>query len=226
MEITVLGRNCGITDRFRSYAEERAEKITPLAYRPQALEIRVSRHSLKQSSGSDRVRVEMTLVSPGPVVRSEADADDKYAALDTAVDKMVEQLRRARDRRKIHRGRHRPNSLAEVSHAGFQPVGLQTASVELITQVATGQIPVVAEDERDMGESPVVIRQKVFAAERLTSEEAVDRMELVGHDFYLFVDATNDRPSVVYRRRGWQYGVIALDVEAVMPSTLKRASRR
>ena len=62
--------------------------------------------------------------------------------------------------------------------------------------------------------SPVVIREKVFPAEFMTVDEAVDRMELVGHPFFLFVDAKNDRPSVVYRRKGWDYGVIGLDDEA------------
>ena len=61
--------------------------------------------------------------------------------------------------------------------------------------------------------SPVVIRKKVFAATPMTVDDALYRMELVGHDFYLFIDAETDRPSVVYRRKGWDYGVIGLDVE-------------
>ena len=62
--------------------------------------------------------------------------------------------------------------------------------------------------------SPVVIRQKVFPSTRMTQEDAVDHMELVGHDFFLFIDATTDRPSVVYRRNGWNYGVIGLEESA------------
>ena len=76
--------------------------------------------------------------------------------------------------------------------------------------MATGSIPW----SRRGGEkewSPVVIRHKVFPAERMTKEDAVDRMELVGHDFFLFIDAATDRPSVVYRRTGWDYGVIGLE---------------
>jgi hypothetical protein len=64
------------------------------------------------------------------------------------------------------------------------------------------------EEEHD---SPVVIRRKVFPAEVMSAEDAVDQMELVGHDFFLYVDAENNQPSVVYRRKGWQYGVIALE---------------
>jgi hypothetical protein len=63
------------------------------------------------------------------------------------------------------------------------------------------------------GDSPVLIRRKVFPAASLSLDDAVDNMELVGHDFYLFVDKATNTPSVVYRRRGWTYGVITLDHE-------------
>src|SRR5699024_769993 len=64
-----------------------------------------------------------------------------------------------------------------------------------------------------IGDSPIEVREKVHASAPMTLAEAVRRMELVGHDFFLFHDADNDRPSVVYRRRGWSYGVIHLDVQ-------------
>jgi len=84
--------------------------------------------------------------------------------------------------------------------------------VEVLEKVATGTISVVETDDEQEW-SPVVIREKVFPAELMTAEDAVDRMELVGHDFFLFIDSRNDRPSVVYRRKGWDYGVIGLDAE-------------
>lgn len=227
MDITITGRGSGITDRFRRYVEERVAKVEPFAHRPQALEVRVSRHAAKHGPATDHERVELTLLGPGPVVRAEAEGEDKYTAYDAALTRLQEQLRRSRDRRKIHRGRHRPVSLHEAAQNGFSTVGVTAASAELLERVATGQIPVAGEAaEPDYGESPVVIRHKVFEAERLTAEEAVDRMELVGHDFYLFVDATTDRPSVVYRRRGWQYGVLALEAEALLPAVgVRRAAQ-
>ena len=84
----------------------------------------------------------------------------------------------------------------------------------MLRAVATGEVLVVAEAESDEDYSPVVIRQKQFDAEWMTVEDAVDRMELVGHDFFLFIDARSDHPSVVYRRKGWDYGVIALGTQA------------
>jgi ribosomal subunit interface protein len=211
MDITITGRGVGIPERFEDYATEKADKVARLAEKALALEIKVCRHhETNGSSGDDRV--ELTLIGPGPVVRAEAGAGDKYAAFDIALDKMVERIRQAKDRRKVHRGQHRPTSLREASASGFVEAGLQAASVDVLEKVATGAVPVVdADDEQDW--SPVVIRQKVFPAARMTQEDAVDHMELVGHDFFLFIDARTDRPSVVYRRKGWDYGVIGLDTE-------------
>jgi len=197
----------GVPDRFEDYATEKAEKVARLAERALALEIKICRHhETNGQSGDDRV--ELTLIGPGPVVRTEAGAADKYAAFDIAIDRMVERLRQAKDRRKVHRGQHRPVSLREASADGFSAIDITPASVATLERVSTGSIPVI-DEERDW--SPVVIRHKVFPAELMTPEEAVDRMELVGHDFFLFIDARSDRPSVVYRRKGWDYGVIGLE---------------
>jgi hypothetical protein len=107
-------------------------------------------------------------------------------------------------------------SLSEASADGFRVIDITPASVAVLDAVATGEIPVQAEAVEEEY-SPVVIRQKVFPSSRMTVSDAVDHMELVGHDFFLFIDAETDRPSVVYRRKGWDYGVISLEEEAVEP---------
>ncbi|MEP6480810.1 MAG: ribosome-associated translation inhibitor RaiA [Rhodoglobus sp.] len=211
MEITVSGRNLGVTDRFREYAIEKAEKIDHLADRPIAFEIKVSRHhETRGSTGEDRV--ELTLIGPGPLVRAEAAAADKYAAFDLAIAKLVERMRQSKDRKKVHRGQHRPVSLREASADGFGTTDLVPVSPEVLDRVLTGEIAVQAAPGADDADySPVVIRRKVFPSSHMTVEDALDHMELVGHDFFLFVDAETDRPTVVYRRKGWDYGVIALE---------------
>ncbi len=228
MDITLTGRNMGITDRFRDYATEKAEKVEHLADRALVLEIKVSRHHEKNGRPGDD-RVEMTLVGPGPVIRAESSGSDKYVAFDLAIDKLVERLRRAKDRKKVHRGKHRPVSLHEASADGFSVVDITPATPDVIEKVATGGIPlpqVEAPGDGDDDEqyTPVVIRQKVFPSTSMTFDEAVDHMELVGHDFFLFIDAETDRPSVVYRRTGWNYGVISLEaeVEEVAPAKSRR----
>ena len=208
MDVTITGRGVGIPDRFEDYVTEKSDKVAHLADRALALEIKVVRHhATNGSSGDDRV--ELTLVGPGPTIRAEAAAADKYAAFDTALDKLLERVRQAKDRRKVHRGLHRPPSMQETTSNG-KVADLVPAPADMIERVATGETPIAGEDaETDW--SPVVIRHKVFPATRMTNEDAVDHMELVGHDFFLFVDAATDRPSVVYRRKGWDYGVISLE---------------
>ncbi len=224
MDIAITARGPTITDRFREYSAEKAEKVAALATRAIALAIKVTRHAAGRGSAGDD-RVELTLVGPGPLVRAEASAADKYAAFDLAIGRLVERVRQGKDRRKVHRGRHRPVSLGEASADGFSVVDIVPASADVLTAVATGSIPIVAEEEAEW--SPVVIRSKLFAPAVLTADEAVDHMELVGHDFFLFIDAATDRPSVVYRRKGWAYGVIALNAEAVAAPDQRprRASR-
>ncbi|MFC6354838.1 ribosome hibernation-promoting factor, HPF/YfiA family [Luethyella okanaganae] len=216
METNIVGRNLGITDRFREYATEKADKIAHLADRALALEIKVSRHhETNGSSGNDRV--ELTLIGKGPLVRAEADGSDKYAAFDVALGRLLERVRRAKDRRKVHRGQHRPTSLREASTGGFRVVDIKPADAEVLYQVRTGSIPVIDEgshvEETEDAYCPVVIRKKVFASVPMTIDDALYNMELVGHDFYLFHDSETDRPSVVYRRKGWDYGVIGLGEE-------------
>tara|TARA_R110002020_G_scaffold152794_5_gene330903 strand:- start:49640 stop:50338 length:699 start_codon:yes stop_codon:yes gene_type:complete len=215
VEITVNGRNVGVTDRFREYAIEKSEKVSHLAEKAIAFEIKVSRHhETKGSSGDDRV--ELTLIGPGPLVRAESAGSDKYVAFDLAMAKLIERIRQSKDRKKVHRGNHRPTSLREASAGGFAVVDITPASPDVIEKVATGAVPVQDEapEPGDDDYSPVVIRRKVFPSSHMTVEEALDHMELVGHDFFLFVDSQTDRPSVVYRRKGWDYGVIGLEEEA------------
>ncbi|MCW5944433.1 MAG: ribosome-associated translation inhibitor RaiA [Cryobacterium sp.] len=214
----------GITDRFRDYAEEKSQKVSHLADRAIAFEVKVSRHNEKNGVNGDD-RVELTVIGPGPMVRAEATGQDKYAAFDLALDKLMERLRRAKDRGKVTKsGKRRPVSLREASGEGFKVVDITPVDPALLEQVTTGSIPVVAQEDEEAW-SPVVIRKKVFAASPMTVDDALYRMELVGHDFYLFIDSETDRPSVVYRRKGWDYGVIGLDVDQEVQQELRKKRR-
>jgi ribosomal subunit interface protein len=224
MEVNVTGRNLGITDRFRDYASEKSEKVAHLADKALALEIKVSRHNSANGTQSGDDRVELTLIGPGPLVRAESAASDKYAAFDLALAKLMQRIRRAKDRKKVHRGQHRPVSLHEASTGGFSIVDVRPAPPEVIERreaVPTpGAVPAAAveteasDDADDEVYCPVVIRKKVFGATPMTVDDALYHMELVGHDFYLFIDSETGRASVVYRRKGWDYGVIGLDENA------------
>jgi ribosomal subunit interface protein len=212
MDTSIVGVGVGITDRFRSVVEEKASRIEHLCPRASVLEIKVTHRAYHNGRMEDDT-VELTLANKGPVVRAEATDGDKFAALDLAVDKMAEQLRRAKDKR-VDARNHPRGAKYEKGTGAIEGIDIEPASVELLRAVATGEIPIIQEGEPDEDYTPVVIRTKRFDAEWMTVEEAVDRMELVGHDFFLFVDARTDHPSVVYRRKGWDYGVISLLAQA------------
>ena len=219
METTITGRNLGVTDRFREYATEKSEKIAHLAEKAIAFEIKVSRHHETRGSANGNDRVELTLIGPGPLVRAESDGSDKYVAFDLAMAKLVERIRQAKDKTKVHRGKHRPASLRGAPQDDFRVLDVVPADAEVLHNVRTGAIPLPVDDAPavdadDEAYCPVVIRKKVFASTPMTVDDALYYMELVGHDFYLFTDSENGRPSVVYRRKGWDYGVIGLDENA------------
>jgi hypothetical protein len=133
-------------------------------------------------------------------VRAEAAAEDKMAALDLALDKMTAQMRRAADRRKVHRGQRAPQSVQQA--LANVPVDDADDVYDAIER-KVGPVTVT-------GDGPLVVREKEHEATPITLEQALYEMELVGHDFYLFVDKDTEKPSVVYRRRGYDYGVISL----------------
>lgn len=216
MDVTISGRNTEIPDRFREYADEKVTaKVQQLSQRAQAVEVRLKRRTDRAGNSLDRGKVEITIFGPFPTIRAEAEAGDKYAAFDIALDKLVERLRRAKDKRKHHHG---GLSLHEAAADDFAELDIVPADTGIIDVVA-GNRPATtdngdsgAEDEFEY--NPIVIREKVFAPKKMSPEQAVDHMELLGHDFFLFIEADTDRPAVVYRRRGWDYGVISLGEES------------
>jgi ribosomal subunit interface protein len=205
VEIVVTGRHMQVSDRFRDHLDEKLAKIPQLAPRVQRVDVIVSHEPNKRQAKACE-RVEITCHVKGPIVRAEACLDDKYAALDLALDKLMERLRRAQDRKRVHRGRHAPESVAAAT-ARIQEPG----EVSGEDHVHEG---VDADGDRfgTQGNSPVEIREKIHATVPMALDQAVREMELVGHDFYLYHDEDTGQPSVVYRRRGWSYGVIHLDV--------------
>jgi ribosomal subunit interface protein len=207
VEIVVTGRHVQVSERFRRHLDEKLAKVPQLAPRVQRLDVVVTHEvNKRQAKGSERV--EITCHVKGPVVRAEASADDEYGALDIAMDKLLERLRRDHDRRRVHRGRRVPESVAQatarldLAAAGLnnQPDGALASAGDDVDRIGAD------------GDSPIEVREKIHASVPMELDQALYEMELVGHDFYLFHDKDTDQPSVVYRRRGWSYGVIHLDV--------------
>lgn len=220
MEFVINGRNLAVSDRFREYATEKIDKIEQLGDKVQRVDAKITKEPSARMADTS-LTVELTVLCRGPVVRAEASAADKFAAFDLAYGKLLERLRRARDRRKVHHGRHTPVAV-RVATADLEPADPSQPIYRETPVESTPQEPAAPPEEMDAyaspddvpaGDSPVLIRRKVFSGTPMTLDDAVDNMELVGHDFYLFVDTVTGAPSVVYRRQGWTYGVITLDAK-------------
>ncbi|MGC3952743.1 MAG: ribosome-associated translation inhibitor RaiA [Propionicimonas sp.] len=200
MDVLVTGRHCQISDDYRARVEEKLAAIEKLKDRVIRIEVQVTANSYKRQP-EQSTQVEITLRSRGPVVRAEASADDKAVAFDRALEKLKSQLRRASDRRKTHRGLRTDQAVVEVAAAVAEPEETEDEDVYTLP----GGLEV-------HGDGPLVVREKFFEATPLTLAQALDEMELVGHDFFLYVDAESGAPSVAYRRKAYDYGVIHLSV--------------
>jgi len=198
MDVTITGRKIQITDSFR---EQVAKKMAELDSRVDKV-IRAEVQAQAEPRGSaEAVRVEITLVGKGPVVRAEALADDKTQAFDEAFDHLKTRLRKAQDRRRTHRN---------LRKVGFVEPAPETPAPkpEKEPHVAVKKVGGL----EIQGDGPMVVREKLFMSTPLTLAQALDEMELVGHDFFLYMDADSSLPSVVYRRKAYDYGVIHLKV--------------
>ena len=215
MDIVVKGRHTSVPERFRVHVSEKLAKLEKLDHKVIRIDVEVTAESNPRlADRSDRV--ELTVHSKGPVIRAEAAAADRYAALDLATDRLLARMRKAADRRRIHHGSRTPTSVAAATaHLdGGQmasPVPAQ-ASGPASSAAAVGALTADNPDQPDREHGPMVVREKTHRTSPMTLDQALYEMELVGHDFYMFVDAETKMPSVVYRRRGYDYGVIRLDV--------------
>ena len=259
MDIIVKGRRTGVSEKFRQHVETKLGKLSKWEQKGMSVDVEVSQER-NPKLASQRERVELTIHSRGPAIRGEAAADDRYGAFDLALDRVETRLRKAADRRKIHRGNRAPVSVAAAtadlteaqppvspaasasgapaqrfaggsSTTGSSTTGSSATSsgrfpaefseATTATPGAAGVQPdgddavpgVETEDFVELetqGEGPVVVREKLHRAKPMTIEQALFEMELVGHDFYLFRDEEHDTPSVVYRRKGFDYGVLRL----------------
>jgi ribosomal subunit interface protein len=198
MDIVVRGRNVEVPDHYRQHVADKLSRVERYAHH--ILRADVELYHEKNPRQSDICqRVEITCRVKGPVVRAEACAADFYKALDLAVERLERRFRQAADRRRIHHGRHTPKSVAVATSA-------------LADALPTGGLAVADVLEEDgVPDGPgQVVREKEHPAKPMTIDQALFEMELVGHDFFLFADADSGRPSVVYRRHGYDYGVIRL----------------
>jgi ribosomal subunit interface protein len=205
-EVVVKGRNVEIPDHFRVYVSQKLARLERLDRSIQLFDVEL-KHAPNRRQRKSCQQIEITADGRGPIVRGEARADSFYAAFEAAIDKLEGRLRRGKDRRNVHYGDKTPVSVSEA-----------TAVDPDIVAAAFSRDGAAEPDEhhgREIGvtddhEPGQIVRTKEHAATPMSVDDALYEMELVGHDFFLFYDKHTERPSVVYRRRAYDYGLIQL----------------
>ena len=209
VDIVVRGRHIELSQRFREHVVDKLGRIDRFGVTLSRIDVEVTKESNPRQA--DRAfEVELTCVGRGPVVRAEATAADKYAALDLAYGRLEERLRRAGERRT---SKHRRGT----GPSGGVP-GAAAAAAEEALEADDTEADVIFED------GPIVVRDKTHPSMPMTVSEALHALELVGHDFFLFHDIDTDSPTVVYKRRGYDYGLLRLSVATAVTSEASEAS--
>jgi ribosomal subunit interface protein len=229
VEIVICGRNVEVPEHFRDHTTEKLTRLGRYDHKIMRLSVELS-HASNPRQAKTCQSVEITGRGRGPVVRAVACAADFYSALDLALQRIEERLRRAHDRRLNKAGRRRvavavgapgeelPTSGADLDEA--LPAALRDDDRDADhghEYLPDSAVPAAREALDDRfgraveGDGPGrIARVKEHEGVPMTVDDALSHMELVGHDFFLFSDKSSGRPSVVYRRRGYDYGVISL----------------
>lgn len=218
MEIVVKGRNVEVPDHYRELVEEKVEsKIAKYLarYDGDAIAIDVELyHEPNPRQNGHAQRVEITCRPKGTVMRAEACAGDFRSAFEVAVTRLGHQMRKCSDRKRARRG----GKAGRMSVAEATAVRAGEGRLSDSSDGAGGSAHFVSEDV-DHFDGVVedhlpgrIVREKLHPGEPMTVDDALQNMELVGHDFYLFHDKETGKPSVVYRRRAYDYGLLRLDM--------------
>lgn len=203
VKVNITGRNVEVPDHFAERVHSKLAKIARLDPTLTFFHVELQ-HEPNPRRADESDKIQITATGKGHIARAEAKEDSFYAALETALSRMERSLRKVKARRKISRSGHRT------------PMPTDQVAVELAAQAAKMEAPKGEFDEdpyADLVEEVKlgqVVRRKEHPATPMSVDDALSEMELVGHDFYLFLDEETGRPSVVYRRHAYDYGLIAL----------------
>lgn len=206
-QVSITGRNVEVPEHFAERVNNKLAKIARLDPTLTFFHVELQHEpNPRREAQSDRIQI--TATGKGHIARAEAKEDSFYAALETALAKMERSLRKVKARRSISRSGHRaPKSTGEIA------ADLVAEAQEAKNAESPYDVDPYADKVDDVVPGRVV-RSKEHPATPMSVDDALSEMELVGHDFYLFVDEETGRPSVVYRRHAFDYGLIALTDDA------------
>jgi putative sigma-54 modulation protein len=185
MKLEVHGRNIEVTDWIREYVEKKVARLE--RFLPQAREARTDLVFRDTRSSADRYTAQLTIWADGQILRAEESTNDVFASVDAIVDKMYRQIERFKGRRYKNRRR---------------------AAAQGVAQAEAAALVMPEEQEIEQEEQGFVVRTKEFIAHPMDPDEAVEQMELLGHDFFVFFNMQEGAMNVIYRRRDGNYGLL------------------
>ncbi len=178
MNLTVHGRNVAVSDRVQEYVEKKVSRLDK--YLPQIREARAELVRSETRASADRYTAQLTIWANGQILRAEESSEDLFASVDAIVDKMYRQIERYKGRR-------------------FKSKRRNAAAAAAAVEMSATQLP---------EETVNIVRTKQFVAEPMIPEEAVEQMELLGHDFFVFFNVDTSSLNIVYGRRDGNYGLL------------------
>lgn len=202
-QVSITGRNVEVPEHFAERVNAKLAKIEKLDPTLTSFHVELQHEpNPRREAQSDRIQI--TASGKGHIARAEAKEDSFYAALETAIARMQRSLRKVKARRSISRSGHRaPKGVGEVA------ADLVAEADKARQEQGRFDVDPYADSVEDVVPGQVV-RTKEHPATPMSVDDALSEMELVGHDFYLFVNEETGRPSVVYRRHAFDYGLISL----------------
>ena len=183
MELTIKGRNMEVTDRLRDYVDQKIGRLD--RYLPTITEAWVELSMEGTRAAQDRQVCQVTVRSNGVILRAEERSDDMFYSIDTVLDKMYRQIARYKGRRENR----------------WRGTGMKAEP-----------LPLDLEDELE-DEASAIVRTKRFPMRPMHAEEAVEQMELLGHDFFVFFNADDGEINVLYRRKDGDYGLLQPELQ-------------
>jgi putative sigma-54 modulation protein len=196
MEITVTGRKMSVSEPLREYVEEKiGNSVKVFNISPMTAEV-VLRKERNPANPKPAI-AEVTIRTKGHIIRTEESEEDMYAAIDVASAKVERQLRKYKT--KVVDRRTHGKKLAEVLAASITP----------------DETPAHSEREEYLADIDRVVRVKELKLDALTEEEALIQLDLLGHDFYVYLNDIDGLVNVMYRRKDGSYGVIKPQIESL-----------
>ena len=183
MELSIQGHNLEITTRLRNYVEKKTARLD--RYMPNLNNVKVDLTTENTRSAVERQVAQITIRDDrGTILRAEERSSDIFASIDAVIDKLYRQIERYRGKRKRrYRGSGEEFDMGEP-------------------------LPLAEAEASDEDEEPSIVRTKRFALHPMSAEEAIDQMELLGHDFFIFFNTADDAINVLYRRRDGNLGLL------------------